>query len=140
MADTATEVVLVVDVANVMGSRPDGWWRDRVGAARRLLEEITPVIGAQVMAPDGRRWRIRELVAVLEGQARQVDLLHGVSGMRLLRAPRDGDSAIVEETRGLLAEQDPVVVVTADRGLRARIPSPGQAVGPRWLWDAASSS
>ena len=25
-------VTIVVDVANVMGSRPDGWWRDRAGA------------------------------------------------------------------------------------------------------------
>ena len=28
--------VLVVDAANVVGSRPDGWWKDRAGAARRL--------------------------------------------------------------------------------------------------------
>jgi hypothetical protein len=32
--------VLVVDGNNVMGSRPDGWWRDRAGAARRLVEQI----------------------------------------------------------------------------------------------------
>jgi 8-oxo-dGTP diphosphatase len=30
----------VVDVANVMGSRPDGWWRDRAGAAVRLYSEL----------------------------------------------------------------------------------------------------
>jgi len=34
-------VTIVVDVANVMGSRPDGWWRDRAGAAVRLHAEIT---------------------------------------------------------------------------------------------------
>ena len=27
------QVTIIVDVANVMGSRPDGWWRDRAGAA-----------------------------------------------------------------------------------------------------------
>jgi hypothetical protein len=140
MTEAVTEVVLVVDVANVMGSRPDGWWRDRVGAASRLLEEIAPVIGALVVAPDGCGWRIRELVAVLEGQARRVELPREVPGMRLLRASRDGDTAIVEATRGLLANRDPVVVVTADRGLRARIPSPGQAVGPRWLWGVTTGS
>ena len=32
--------MLVVDGNNVMGSRPDGWWRDRAGAARRLVEQI----------------------------------------------------------------------------------------------------
>src|SRR6266540_35998 len=30
------DLVLVVDAANVVGSRPDGWWRDRHGAAERL--------------------------------------------------------------------------------------------------------
>jgi 8-oxo-dGTP diphosphatase len=33
-------VTIVVDVANVMGSRPDGWWRDRAGAAVRLHDQI----------------------------------------------------------------------------------------------------
>ena len=32
--------VLVVDGANVVGSRPDGWWKDRAGAARRLHEAL----------------------------------------------------------------------------------------------------
>ena len=32
--------VLVVDAANVVGSRPDGWWKDRAGAARRLHERL----------------------------------------------------------------------------------------------------
>jgi hypothetical protein len=32
--------VLIVDGANVVGSRPDGWWRDRAGAAKRLHEAI----------------------------------------------------------------------------------------------------
>lgn len=34
------QVTIIVDVANVMGSRPDGWWRDRAGAAVRLHAEI----------------------------------------------------------------------------------------------------
>ena len=33
--------VLVVDGANVVGSRPTGWWRDRAGAAKRLHQSIT---------------------------------------------------------------------------------------------------
>jgi 8-oxo-dGTP diphosphatase len=44
----------VVDVANVMGSRPDGWWRDRAGAAVRLYSELA------ALAASGR--------AVLPGQ------------------------------------------------------------------------
>jgi len=41
-------VTIVVDVANVMGSRPDGWWRDRAGAAVRLHADI-----ATLAAPTG---------------------------------------------------------------------------------------
>ncbi len=50
---------LIVDGNNVMGSRPDGWWRDRAGAARRLVEEIGAWAGEAVLvvfdghAPDG---------------------------------------------------------------------------------------
>ena len=32
-----------MDGNNVMGSRPDGWWRDRTGAARRLVAEVIPL-------------------------------------------------------------------------------------------------
>jgi predicted RNA-binding protein with PIN domain len=31
---------LIVDGNNVIGSRPDGWWRDRAAATRRLVERI----------------------------------------------------------------------------------------------------
>ena len=37
---------LVVDGANVVGSRPDGWWRDRAGAAARLAERIATALSA----------------------------------------------------------------------------------------------
>jgi uncharacterized protein YaiI (UPF0178 family) len=30
----------VVDASNVIGSRPDGWWRDRPAAARRLVADL----------------------------------------------------------------------------------------------------
>jgi uncharacterized protein YaiI (UPF0178 family) len=30
----------VVDASNVIGSRPDGWWRDRPGATRRLVAAL----------------------------------------------------------------------------------------------------
>ena len=42
MTQTAKSRVFV-DGNNVMGSRPDGWWRDRAGAARRLVAEIIPL-------------------------------------------------------------------------------------------------
>ena len=54
----AARTRVVVDGNNVMGSRPDGWWRDRAGAARRLVAEITPLArshgGEQTIGFDGR--------------------------------------------------------------------------------------
>ncbi|WP_371030570.1 NUDIX domain-containing protein [Pseudoclavibacter sp. JSM 162008] len=36
----AVRPVVIVDAANVVGSVPDGWWRDRAGAAERLLAKV----------------------------------------------------------------------------------------------------
>jgi hypothetical protein len=48
-------VTIVVDVANVMGSRPDGWWRDRAGAAVRLHAQIVALASSgRAILPDGR--------------------------------------------------------------------------------------
>ncbi|MCS5723492.1 NUDIX hydrolase [Herbiconiux sp. CPCC 203407] len=46
----AERVRIVVDAANVVGSRPDGWWKDRVGAAERLLAGVTALAAAGVEA------------------------------------------------------------------------------------------
>ena len=47
------QVTIVVDVANVMGSRPDGWWRDRAGAAVRLHAEIVRLAASgRAILPD----------------------------------------------------------------------------------------
>jgi 8-oxo-dGTP diphosphatase len=47
-------VTIVIDVANVMGSRPDGWWRDRAGAAVRLHAEVVELAahGPLTLPPD----------------------------------------------------------------------------------------
>jgi hypothetical protein len=120
------DVVLVVDVANVVGSRPDGWWRDRAGAARRLLGEIAPLAGGTVDGPDGGAVTVARVVAVVEGQARGVE---GPDGVEVVRAPADGDSAVVAVAR----EVEVPLVVTADRGLRARLPGGALVAGPGWL-------
>jgi hypothetical protein len=39
-AGTGARVTIIVDGANVVGSRPDGWWRDRAGAAVRLHDKL----------------------------------------------------------------------------------------------------
>ncbi|HVN10939.1 MAG TPA: hypothetical protein VMT69_02515 [Kineosporiaceae bacterium] len=122
--------VLVVDVANVMGSRPDGWWRDRAGAATRLMAQLVPRLGSVVTTPDGVELTVARIVAVLEGRARHAQAPDGIDAVR---ATADGDAAVIALAADLLADRWPVLVVTADRGLRARLPSRVRVAGPRWL-------
>ncbi|MCZ2860064.1 hypothetical protein [Blastococcus sp. VKM Ac-2987] len=121
--------VLVVDVANVVGSRPDGWWRDRAGAAGRLLQRLSGLPGSEAAGPDGGPLGCTAVVAVVEGAARDVPAPDGV---RVVRAQASGDDALVESVAGLAGDDD-VLVVTADRGLRARLPDGVAAAGPGWL-------
>ncbi|KWT60889.1 NTP pyrophosphohydrolase [Streptomyces albus subsp. albus] len=119
--------LVVVDAANVIGSVPDGWWRDRRAAAERLRDALAEQAagGFPGLAPDGPPVR---LVLVVEGAARGVASLPGVE---VVEAPGSGDDRIVELVRD--ADRGPgTVVVTADRGLRARVTALGARVaGPR---------
>jgi hypothetical protein len=128
--DAPPGVVLVVDVANVMGSRPDGWWRDRAAAAVRLLDEIAPRLGEVVTTPDGVQLRVTRVLAVLEGGARDVPVPEGIEAVR---ATADGDEAVVAVSTELADVAELALVVTADRKLRARLPPPTLVAGPRWL-------
>jgi hypothetical protein len=120
---------LIVDVANVVGSRPDGWWRDRAGATTRLLARLAALPGAALAGPDGPL-ACAEVVAVVEGPARDVP---APAGVRVVRAPGSGDDAVVERAAELAARGVPVLVVTADRGLRDRLPVGTPVAGPGWL-------
>src|ERR1700759_5689841 len=93
-----TLVHLVIDAANVVGSRPDGWWRDRAGAAARLVEEITGAVTARRFGAPG--------TVVLEGAARAgvADTAARGHSVRVAHAPRDGDSAIVALVASLMDE------------------------------------
>ena len=117
--------VLVVDAANVVGSRADGWWKDRGAATRRLHEAI-------MVADLGHD----EVVLVLEGGARGGVRRGRDAHVRVTHAPGHGDDAIAAEVRTLRAAGHVVTAVTADRMLRARLEGLGaQVVGPSWLWD-----
>jgi hypothetical protein len=124
------DVVLLVDIANVMGSRPDGWWRDRAAAATRLLNGLGPLNGAEVTLPAGLTARVAEIRAVVEGAARSAE---GPEAVSVLLAGTDGDSEIVEEAIRLMASGKTPLVVTADRGLRRRLPEQALIAGPGWL-------
>ncbi|MGY2001780.1 hypothetical protein [Blastococcus sp. SYSU DS1024] len=122
--------VLVVDVANVVGARPTGWWRDRAGAAGRFLDRLAELAGQTVPGPGGQELTCTEVVAVVEGQARDVPAPDGV---RVVRARGSGDDALAEVVPELTGDGREVLVVTADRGLRARLPDGVAVSGPGWL-------
>jgi hypothetical protein len=128
--------VVVVDVANVMGSRPDGWWRDRAAAATGLLAELVGVIGTEVQAPhEGQLIVVHRVIAVTEGQARAASVPQRAAevGLEVMAASADGDSSIVAAAQGVLAAEHVPIVVTADRGLRLRLPIGSIVAGPSWL-------
>jgi 8-oxo-dGTP pyrophosphatase MutT (NUDIX family) len=128
-----SRVVLVVDTANVMGSRADGWWRDRHGAAERLRDEIARVESLDGVPGSAVEVCYPSIVMVVEGQARGVT---GVPGVEVVPAPGGGDDTITE-LAAPTAPDERRVVVTADRELRARCEAAGASVtGPRWLLDA----
>ena len=130
----AIDVTVVVDVANVMGSRPAGWWRDRAGGAARVMAGLPALVGRVVDGPDGEALHVARAVAVIEGAAKAAA---SVPGIDVVRAPQDGDSAIVDTANELRnAQAEPggrVLVVTADRGLRARLDDDVLIAGPGWL-------
>jgi len=122
--------VLLVDAANVVGARPDGWWRDRAGATGRLLGRLTALSGRRLTGPDGAELDCTGAVAVVEGRAREVA---APAGVRVVRAPGSGDDALAAEAAELAAGGVALLVVTADRGLRARLPAGAAVTGPGWL-------
>lgn len=127
---------VVVDAANVVGAVPDGWWRDRAGAAGRLLGEVAALAAGGVDAAGlglpADTW-FPEFHVVLEGAARAAD---DVAGIDLVRAAGHGDDAIVDRARELDSAGRAVTVVTSDRALGERVTAVGGAVQPvSWMRD-----
>ncbi|THC42726.1 NTP pyrophosphohydrolase [Streptomyces sp. A1499] len=115
--------LVVVDAANVVGSKPDGWWHDRRGAAERLRDGLVAYAEEGLPGHPGPL----DIVLVVEGAARGVA---SVPGVRVESAPGSGDDRIAE----LAAEAAgrPCLVITADRELRRRVGGSGaQCAGPR---------
>jgi 8-oxo-dGTP diphosphatase len=141
-------LTLVVDGANVMGSRPDGWWHDRAGAARRLRDQLAPLAGGLSLSHDEGQegnggssrldapllemsW-LPDIVLVVEGAARTVaDDGDWAGPVRVIAAGGSGDDAIAELAASTSGRR---IVVTADRELRQRCTAAGAEVaGPGWL-------
>ncbi|MCW2499165.1 MAG: hypothetical protein JWN87_841 [Frankiales bacterium] len=110
--------MLLVDAANVVGSVPDGWWRDRAGAARRLVDRLRRSEG------------LPDTTVVLEGAARRGAPEGTAADVQVVHAPGSGDDTLAE------LSGPGVTVVTADRGLAERVRAAGgDVVGPSWLRD-----
>lgn len=117
--------VLVVDGANVVGSRPDGWWKDRSGAARRLHDQLAVAdLSYDVV------------VLVLEGAAKGGVAAGRDGHLVTVHAPRDGDTTITAEARTAAERGDQVTVITADRLLQSAVQAAGAStMSPSWLLD-----
>lgn len=116
--------MLVIDAANVIGSRPTGWWRDRPGAARRFVERVRATVDeGRLDAP---------VTVVLEGAARSGADEAVAGGVEVVHAPGSGDDTIVAVT----AANAGALVVSADRELAQRVRAvDAEVVGPNWLLD-----
>ncbi|MFD3592888.1 NYN domain-containing protein [Nocardia sp. NPDC058640] len=120
--------LIVVDAANVIGSRANGWWKDRAGAARRLLADLA---GLTAKLPEST-----EVTVILEGAAKAAADGAEPSAPRLKveLAPRSGDDKIVDVVAEANSHEQ-ITVVTSDRELRTRVEAHGaETVGPGWLW------
>jgi nicotinic acid mononucleotide adenylyltransferase/predicted RNA-binding protein with PIN domain len=121
---------VIVDGNNVIGSRPDGWWRDREGASRRLVAEL-----------QARAARSGERIAVVLDGRPLAGLPEGVHEGVLVayarRAGRDAaDDRIIDE---VARDRDPasLTVVTSDRALSGRARALGAHVeGARSIREA----
>jgi predicted RNA-binding protein with PIN domain len=108
----------LIDAMNVIGARPDGWWRDRDAAARRLLDQL------RAFAEAGE-----QVTVVLDAGPPELAGREGT--LEVVIAPRRGRDAADEEiARRLAADADPgsVRVVTSDAALAARARELGATV------------
>ena len=105
-----------VDASNVIGSRPDGWWRDRDGATRRLIAAV-------------RAWAAAEpatVTVVLD--AGPAELAGEEDRVTVVLAPRRGRDAADDEIARLIQDVAGARVVTSDAALAARARAAGAEV------------
>ena len=124
----AARPAVVIDAANVIGSVPNGWWKDRRGAAERLRDQLE----ALAVHGDGIRAGFLDLpetrvpgldraypewTLVVEGVANGIASSEHV---RVVASPGLGDDTIVTEAAAFAASEHAVTVVTGDAELRVR--------------------
>jgi uncharacterized protein YaiI (UPF0178 family) len=110
----------VVDAMNVIGSRPDGWWRDRAGAIERLVDRVDR------WAEEGEE----RVTVMLEHEPREEI---SAARVEVAWASVSGANAADREILARLPawlDEDEVVVVTSDRDLKSKAIAAGAAVVP----------
>lgn len=127
--------VLLVDAANVVGSVPDGWWKDRAGAAARLRDGLATLAeggmeAGQLGLPLDRWFPL--VAMVVEGEAKAIP--DGDGPVLVWRAAGSGDDELVRRAEALQGSGMTATVVTSDRALRERLEAVGATVhGAGWL-------
>ena len=116
----ATNPTVIVDGNNVMGSRPDGWWRNRAEAAQRLVAELAPLSlrtgGAWTVLFDGPE------PPGLAPPHECLTVVHTGHGRR------DGADDRIVELVGALPDPKTALVYTSDAALRTRLHALGAEV------------
>ena len=135
---TLRPLTIIVDAANVMGSRPDGWWRDRAGAAARLRGELAGLAGRglaglpELLAVPALELWYPEYALVVEGAARRMAAEAPPGGrVRVVAAAGSGDdtiAALAGELPGGGWWSPPTGNCAAGAGRRAR-----RSPAPSWL-------
>ena len=117
--------MVLVDGNNVMGSRPDGWWKDRAGAAKRLVDQL----GDWAARTD------QDVLVVFDGAP--PPSMPEPDRVEVRFARRRGPDAADDDIAQLAAAaEDPPFVVTSDADLARRVREHGAEVaGARWLLD-----
>ncbi|MBN4927759.1 NUDIX domain-containing protein [Hoyosella rhizosphaerae] len=147
-----TQIRLIVDSANVVGARANGWWRDRAGATLAFAQELQHAFPVTCPLPGGGFGWVNGAELVVEGQARgAIEKFDDTGVVTMFAADGIGDDHIVERAKrsadgsaadGSATNRVTTVVVSADRGLKERLPGDVRVLGPKTIlaWLAASGS
>jgi predicted RNA-binding protein with PIN domain len=109
----------LIDGMNVVGSRPDGWWRDRRGA----MQSLASLIGAFALDSG------EPVTVVFDGRPFETDAAPAEVAFAPARGPNAADDQIAARVE---SDPDPgsLRVVTSDRALAERVRAAGAEVVP----------